>query len=340
MLVVGGDQATILAHLQAGGVRGAEPFAGVTPVPVDQAALAQQVLSRPLAAAAGTQPGRGSPRASATATLPRTRTAAQLAPAAARAPAAGDFTAGPSAAGADAPRKERRHGSPASAAAPQPVPVMEMQRDGTLMVRGDPTQLQERLRQGGVDRVLRRKGGVLVGLDQVGKARQLLQQSPEAQASAGPSLPSLSGQQFSRSAPPSPDRTSRSRGLPAKPATVQSVRAAVAKLTNSMGLLAEGRGRMVVATSADIQAHWEPLIGEVDMGSQDTGLAQGFFDPRTCSRSRRGSRWSAIGMSGCFGCAAWAHAHASSRGVQSPDFAPTLWAVVLAGGLRRCGACR
>ncbi len=220
---------------------------------------------------------------------------------------------------------------------------MEMQRDGTLMVRGDPVQLQERLRQGGVERVLRRKGGVLVGLDQVHKARQLLQQPPSASAWAGPSRPSrpsLSGQQFSRSAPPSPDRPSQARGLPSQPATVQSVRAAVAKLTNSMGLLAEGRGRMVVATSADIQAHWEPLIGEVDMGSQDTGLAQGFFDPRTCSRSRRGSRWSAIGMSGCFGCAAWAHAHASSRGVQSPDFAPTLWAVVLAGGLRRCGACR
>jgi hypothetical protein len=55
MLVVGGDQATILAHLQAGGVRGAEPFAGVTLVPVDQAALAQQVLSRPHSTPAGTQ---------------------------------------------------------------------------------------------------------------------------------------------------------------------------------------------------------------------------------------------------------------------------------------------
>ncbi|MBB6564120.1 hypothetical protein HNP48_006846 [Acidovorax soli] len=165
---------------------------------------------------------------------------------------------------------------------------MEMQRDGTLMVKGDPVQLQERLRQGGVERVLRREGGVLVGLDQVGKARQLLQQQPpRAPASAGatlpsqPSSPALSGQQFSRSAPPSPDRPSRARDLPSKPATVQSVRAAVAKLTNSMGLLAEGRGRVLVATSADIQAHWQPLVGKVDMGSQDTGLAQGFFDPNT-----------------------------------------------------------
>ncbi|CAN7489909.1 hypothetical protein LJR066_003178 [Acidovorax sp. LjRoot66] len=156
---------------------------------------------------------------------------------------------------------------------------METQLDGTLMVRGDPTQLQERLRQGGVDRVLRRKGGVLVGLDQVGKARQfLLQQPPSAPAWAGPSRPSLSGQQFSRSPP---DQASQARGLPSKPATVQYVRAAVAKLTISMGLLANGLGRVVVATSADIQAHWEPLVGEVDMGSQDTGLAQGFFDPNT-----------------------------------------------------------
>ena len=62
-----------------------------------------------------------------------------------------------------------------SNAHPTPAPVrVEMQRDGTLMVKGDPAQLQERLRQGGVDRVLRRKGGVLVGLDKVHKARQLL----------------------------------------------------------------------------------------------------------------------------------------------------------------------
>lgn len=46
--------------------------------------------------------------------------------------------------------------------------------DGTLAVKGDPAQLQERLRQGGVDRVLLREGGVVVGLDQVDKARQLL----------------------------------------------------------------------------------------------------------------------------------------------------------------------
>jgi hypothetical protein len=177
MLVVGGDQASILAHLQAGGVRGAEPFAGVTLVPVDQAALAQQVLSRPLAAPAGpsgTQADRGSQRASATAPLPRARTAAQLAPSATQAPTAGGSTADPKAVGASAPRSGGRHGSSASAAASQPVPVMEVQRDGTLMVRGDPVQLQERLRQGGVERVLRREGGVLVGLDQVGKARHLL----------------------------------------------------------------------------------------------------------------------------------------------------------------------
>jgi len=174
MLVIGGDQATILAHLQAGGVRGAEPFAGVTVVPVDQAALAQRVLSRPLAVTAGPQVGSGSQRASATATLPQARAASRFAPADPRggAPTAGSSKEGSSDVGAGASRTE--HGSPANGGAFQPAPVMQMQRDGTLMVKGDPAQLQERLRQGGVDRVLRRKGGVVVGLDQVDKARQLL----------------------------------------------------------------------------------------------------------------------------------------------------------------------
>ncbi len=235
MLVVGGDQATILAHLQAGGVRGAEPFAGVTLVPVDQAALAQQVLSRPLAAPAspvGTQAVRGSQRASATATLPQARTAAQLAPSAPQAPTTGSSTVSPSAVGAKAPRTEGRHDSPASAAASQSAPVMEMQRDGTLMVKGDPIQLQERLRQGGVERVLRREGGVLVGLDQVGKARHLLQQPPpRAQASAGATLPSqssLPGQQFSRSAP---DQNSKAKDLLSQPPSATSL----ATLANSAG---------------------------------------------------------------------------------------------------------
>ena len=43
--------------------------------------------------------------------------------------------------------------------------------------------------------------------------------------------------------------------------------------------------------SADIQAHWEPLVGEIDMGSPDSSLAQGFCDPRPCSRARRESRF-------------------------------------------------
>ena len=43
---------------------------------------------------------------------------------------------------------------------------------------------------------------------------------------------------------------------------------------------------------------------------------------------------------GCFGCAVWARAHTSSRGIQSPDFTPTLRASALPGGLRRCGACQ
>jgi hypothetical protein len=109
---------------------------------------------------------------------------------------------------------------------------MEMQRDGTLMFRGDPTQLQERLRQGGVGRLLRRKGGVLVGLDQVGKARQLLlQPPPRTSASAGPSLPSLPslpGQQFSRSAP---DQNSKAKDFLSQPPRVTSL----ATLANSAG---------------------------------------------------------------------------------------------------------
>ena len=39
-------------------------------------------------------------------------------------------------------------------------------------------------------------------------------------------------------------------------------------------------------------------------------------------------------MSGRFACTAWAHAHASSRGLQSPDFTPTLRASGLPGALR------
>ncbi|RZJ12250.1 MAG: hypothetical protein EON50_11585 [Acidovorax sp.] len=76
-----------------------------------------------------------------------------------------------------------------------------------------------------------------------------------------------------------------------------------------------------------------------------TAKAKNSWAGRTCSRSFRGSHWSAIGRSGCFGCAAWARAHASSRGathyqVHRPDFTPTLRASALPGGLRRCGACQ
>ena len=60
---------------------------------------------------------------------------------------------------------------------------------------------------------------------------------------------------------------------------------------------------------------------------------------RTCSMSFWRLHWSAIGMSGWPGCAAWAPAHASSWGAQSPDFTPTLRASAFSGGLRRCGAC-
>ena len=54
------------------------------------------------------------------------------------------------------------------------------------------------------------------------------------------------------------------------------------------------------------------LIAAQAYGSGAWGL-------RTCSRSFWRSHCSAIGMSGCFGCAAWARAHASSRGAKTPS---------------------
>ena len=52
--------------------------------------------------------------------------------------------------------------------------------------------------------------------------------------------------------------------------------------------------------------------------SDDSGCAE-FKGLRTCSKSFWRLHWSAIGMSGSSGCAAWARAHASSRGVKAPS---------------------
>ncbi|MDP4076863.1 hypothetical protein [Acidovorax sp. A1169] len=293
MLVVRGDQAAIQSRLQAGGVGGARSFSGVTVVPVEQAALARRVLSAPPVESAHRQVG-GVPARALTAANAAQEAAslqgAQQAPAVLRGePAAsgtfaGARTAGTSAAGLAAPLavQGQQAGAQASAAdvraLPQAPVQMEPLRDGTLMVRGDAKLICARLLAGGVDRVIERKGGIVVGLDEVDKARKVLLAAARPQSSPSPSR---QGQQFSRSAPPAPDQASQARGLPSQPATVHSVRAAVARLTNSMGLLAGGRGRVVATTSDEIKEHWEPLIGEVDMGSQNTGLAHGFYDPET-----------------------------------------------------------
>ena len=104
--------------------------------------------------------------------------------------------------------------------------------------------------------------------------------------------------------------------------------AAQGHLTGRHHLAFQARDRAIV------DAFYQAALAH---GGTDNG-APG--ERRACSKSFWRSHWSAIGMSGCFGCAAWARAHASSRGVQSPDFTPTLRASALPGGLRRCGACR
>ena len=79
---------------------------------------------------------------------------------------------------------------------------------------------------------------------------------------------------------------------------------------------------------------------QLGRGLAKLAIAQTDASTESLFNVTHGPRWSAIGMSGWPGCAAWARAHASSWGAQSPDFAPTLRAVAFSGGLRRCGACR
>ena len=72
-----------------------------------------------------------------------------------------------------------------------------------------------------------------------------------------------------------------------RPATKESVRAAVRELVNGMGMLPNRLGRVVVATAAEIQQDWEPLIGPIQLHSEDQGQqggaskAQGFYDPNS-----------------------------------------------------------
>ncbi|KRC36239.1 hypothetical protein ASE28_01510 [Acidovorax sp. Root219] len=62
-------------------------------------------------------------------------------------------------------------------------------------------------------------------------------------------------------------------------ATIESVQAAVEQLVGSNGRLPGGLGSVVVATSSQIKADWEPLIGPVAMGAEQGGRAAGFYDP-------------------------------------------------------------
>ncbi|GAB2531175.1 LPD38 domain-containing protein [Simplicispira piscis] len=75
---------------------------------------------------------------------------------------------------------------------------------------------------------------------------------------------------------------------PPETATKDSVRAAVREMVNGLGMLPNRLGRVVVATSDEIKKEWEPLIGSVQMhteqggknGKEDkNGAAQGFYDP-------------------------------------------------------------
>ncbi|MBJ2142532.1 hypothetical protein JC796_17450 [Delftia acidovorans] len=130
-------------------------------------------------------------------------------------------------------------------------------------------------------------------------ARALNEESPAAQwvdASARAARPDLTSirsagdaasveqaatAQFSRSMPEELARTLRRLRPPPAAATNSSVRQAVNQLVGGMGVLPNSLGRIVVTTSDDIRANWEPLIGPVAMGAEGGGKAQGFYDPNT-----------------------------------------------------------
>lgn len=67
----------------------------------------------------------------------------------------------------------------------------------------------------------------------------------------------------------------------AQMATKDSVQAALDELVGAGGRLPGGRGRIVVANAAEIKPTWEPIIGKVDIASEDSGRAQGFYDHKT-----------------------------------------------------------
>lgn len=89
------------------------------------------------------------------------------------------------------------------------------------------------------------------------------------------------GLQMSREMPAELAQALQALRPPRAAATVSSVRAAVRQLVSGGALLPNRLGRVVVATSDEIRAQWEPLIGPVAMGSEAEGKAQGFYDPQT-----------------------------------------------------------
>lgn len=66
-----------------------------------------------------------------------------------------------------------------------------------------------------------------------------------------------------------------------RPATVESVRAALRELVNGIGMLPNQLGRVVVTTSSEVRSEWEPLIGQVRLDSESAGAAMAFFDPKS-----------------------------------------------------------
>ncbi|MFG0602493.1 LPD38 domain-containing protein [Delftia sp. WSY_4] len=103
-----------------------------------------------------------------------------------------------------------------------------------------------------------------------------LAQSVEARNSGAGGAP-----EFSRNMPEELAQAIRKLRPPVSAATNASVRQAVNQLVGGMGMLPNSLGRIVVTTSDDIRANWEPLIGPVAMGAEGGGKAQGFYDPNT-----------------------------------------------------------
>lgn len=157
----------------------------------------------------------------------------------------------------------------------------------------------------GIDPKGKRLAQILAEVDAADAARAGQQQAPQNEMppaaqgvdasaeAAGPDLTSIrsagdaasveqgAAAQFSRNMPEELAREIRKLRPPVSAATNASVRQAVNQLVGGMGMLPNSLGRIVVTTSDDIRANWEPLIGPVAMGAEGGGKAQGFYDPNT-----------------------------------------------------------